>query len=545
MAKSDSIPAPAGQAMAPQAASMITVVTGVVADILGIAEVPPQVSVFDLGANSVAIAGICARLEQATGVKVQITQLFRTPTAAELAGWLEARRAAGSDGTHAGGTGNGQRAAAAAPGGLVALTPIQALSAGLGIVSHHVWWLEGELDPQALRLAAADVHRRHQALWARYVTSGPAVGFAMVPSDPGEPELHWLPEAGSDAAAVADLRPVLLAPLRIEDGVVWRLVLIRSAQSGRHLFAVGCDHTAFDGTSAGIVTRELDIAYRARSAGQEPDFGPPAATLAEIGEEYAAQLASTDLGAQREYWLAEFDGVQPCYFPGRSQAQRPAGTGPVAEPTFTFTPDQLAAWHDYGQARGMTIFVWLAAALTRAVIQAGAPQDIGFMFGIAYRGSDLVFRSVTCRMIFAMLRPGGPARKGGNLLARTHDAYVQAMANAEGRLVHDEISGAIGKSETEFPVLQALPHVVVLESPARTIRLGAATGYSAPEFGAWGTGPADLSVEIVHGTADDDVVMKIASRTDAYPADLAGQIGALFCEVIRGGPELLEQQTAS
>lgn len=55
------------------------------AEMLGISILPRRASLFDLGLDSVAVTIACARLEQVTGVQVRFTQLFRTPSVAELA----------------------------------------------------------------------------------------------------------------------------------------------------------------------------------------------------------------------------------------------------------------------------------------------------------------------------------------------------------------------------------------------------------------------------------------------------------------------------
>jgi mycobactin peptide synthetase MbtE len=514
-----------------------TVVADVVARTLGISTVPCEASVFDLGATSVSVARICAGLEQGTGIKVQISQVFRTPTVGGLAAWLDERRAA--PGTQPAGQSRGS--------GLIELTPMMAAGAGMGIMSDVVWWLDGLVDDVTLERAATDIHLRHEALQACYVTSGPALGYAVLPAAPGTPEFLRLPVAETDAAAVDALRAALAAPLHIEDGHVWRCVLAASTASGRCLFAISVDHTAFDGRSAGIVARELSIAYAARAAGREPDFGAPAATLAQIGAEYREQLASTDLDAQREYWRGEFSGVPACYLPGHSSEVRPRGIGPVAEPVFTIEAARTAPWREYARGRGMTGFVWLAAAYTQTLIDLGAPLDLGFMFGIANRGSDMMERSVTCRVKFAFLRPNSPARvaASSDILARANDAYNHAMANMEGCLGHEEIPAAVGSTPGEFPMLQALPHVINLDGAARTIKLGDVTGTAAPEFTEWGTGPADISTEITHGADAQDIRVKVAVRTDAYPADLADQIGERLSGIITEGPGRLAQRTTT
>ena len=107
-------------------------------EVLGVSSLPRMVSFFDLGLNSVAVTVACARLEQATGVRVRFTQLFRTPTVAQLATWIDAARDAG-DGVAS----TGRNAE------LVALTPMQAHSVPMDIVPRFAWWFDGRVDEGA------------------------------------------------------------------------------------------------------------------------------------------------------------------------------------------------------------------------------------------------------------------------------------------------------------------------------------------------------------------------------------------------------------
>lgn len=136
---------------------------------------------------------------------------------------------------------------------------MQTESVPLGIVVELAWWFGGEIDDAALDGAATDVHRRHQALHARYL-SGAHRGLAEVPADPGRAEFHWLGRQDSDATASEALRGTLRQPLRLGEGQVWRCAIVRSQESGRTLFGLAVDHAGFDGRSWDVLTTELPMA---------------------------------------------------------------------------------------------------------------------------------------------------------------------------------------------------------------------------------------------------------------------------------------------
>jgi len=409
-------------------------------------------------------------------------------------------------------------------------------------MSDLAWWLDGWVDETALERAATDVHRRHQALHARYIVSGPEVGHAVLPAEPGRAQFHGLPLARTDAAATDAVRAVLTQPLRLDDGEVWRCALSRSSASGRGLFGVVAHHAAFDGWSARILAAELSTAYAARVAGTEPEFGAPVASLAQFDAGYRQQLAAADLDAQRQYWLGEFRGMHPCHLPGRSP-EPAANAGPVTAPGFAVEPAQLRPWETYGRSRGMTAFEWVAAAYAEALIRAGAQRDLGLVFPTANRGSELIDRSITCRVGVACLRPNGPSRQGRHLLARMHDAYTKAMAATDLLLDPAEIARAVGNPPPGTPLLQGIP-ILAYQDALPAIKLGDATGKITPVFGRWDKSSVDLYTEVQPRSAGG-MDLNVVLRTDLYPAGLADDIGRLLLEIIREGPGLLEQRTAT
>lgn len=514
----------------PQGATEIAVAKAV-AEILGTRTVPRTASFLDLGADSLSMARVCARLEQATGAKVQVSQVYRTPNVAELAAWLDASSIDSPPDSEQ-----------AATSGLVRLTPMQAKVVHREIVSDLAWWLDGGVDENALERAASDVHRRHQVLHARYVAVGPQTGHATIPADPGSAQFRYLPPAQTDTGATDAIRAVLTQPLRIDDGKVWRCALVRSDESARSLFGVVVHHAAFDGWSARILAAELSTAYAARVAGTEPEFGAPVASLAQFDLAYRQQLAAIDLEAQRRYWLGEFRGLDPCRLPCRNP--EPAGpAGPVTAPAFEVAAAQLRPWETYGRGKGMTAFIWVAAAYAEALIRAGAQRDLGLVFPTANRGNDLIDRSITCRVGVACLRPNGPSRQGRHLLARTHDAYNRAMAATDLLLDPAEIAHAVGNPPPGTPLLQGIP-ILTYQDALPTIKLGEVSGTITPVFGRWDRSSVDLYTEVRPGPAGG-LSLNVVLRTDLYPAHLADHIGRLFLEIITEGPDQLEQRTAT
>lgn len=501
-------------------------VESVFAQMLGLSGVPRTVSLFDLGLDSVSVTVACARLEQATGVRVRFSQLFRTPTVAQLAAWIDAAldKLNAVPGIAATPSAGGSAA-------LVAITPMQADTVETDIVVRMAWWFDGEIDDGALESAASDIHRRHQALHARYL-AGSDLGLAEVPADPGQARFHRLGEEDSDTAASDVLWRTLRQPLRLGEGNVWRCAIVRSRQSGQTLFGVAAHHAAFDGHSVDILTAELSAAYSAHVAGTMPHWPARVASLAEMAADYRHQLAAADAEAQRQYWRDELRDLAECHLPGRNDASA-AAVGPAAKRSFMIPNAQLRVWEDYSRANGMSASVAIAAAYLQAVVRAGGPRDVVLNVGIANRTSDIIDRTITTRVGNIYPRPNGPFQSGPHLLARMRDSYHQAMAARDILLDEKEVDGLYSR-------IQSQPHMVYGSTPA--LSLGGVDGTFMNEPHDRNRSWLELVLSVV--PVSEGLEMQMIVRTDRYEASLAGRLSQHIIDIISDGPDRLEIETA-
>jgi aryl carrier-like protein len=506
------------------------------AEMLGVADLPRTASLFDLGLDSLKVTIACARLEQMTGVRIRFSQLFRTPTVAELAAWIDAS--------------SEQDVSVEPPadqaGELVAITPMQAETVPMGIVVEIAWWFDGEIDVAALESAVDDVHRRHQALQARYL-SGSELGLAEVPIHPGRAEFHRLGQVCCDVNANDVFWRTLRQPLRLDHGEVWRAAVVRSEQSGRTLFGFAVDHAAFDGRSWDIVTAELPVAYAARAAGTAPRWPGRTASLAEMAADARHQLTSTDADAQRRYWRDELRDLPACDLPGRHEVRDAAGTrwsaaGPATVSSFRVENAQLAVWDEYARAKGMSPSVGVAAAYLQAIIRAGGPRDFGLVVPIANRAGEVIDRTVTNRVCDIVLRPNSPFRSGPNILARMRDAYHQAMA-ARDVLVDPKELGTILSGGDSNGKIRLDRMVNMNYNSLPLLNLGGVAGTIAREANS--ETRSAFGVMLVVVPDPDGLDMNIITRTDMYDPGLAGRLRRHFLDIITEGPERLELETTN
>jgi len=513
-------------------------------EMLGVPGLPRTASLFDLGLDSVWVTVACARLEQLTGVRVRFTQIFRTPTIAQLAAWIDAARDEAGNGQHVPG-----KPSAAEGDELVAITPMQAETIPQKIVVEIAWWFDGEIDEAALERAATDIHRRHQALHARYL-NGPELGLAEVPADPGKAEFHRLSDEDSDKAAIEALRRTLRTPLRLDEGRVWRCVLVRNGQSRRTLFGLAVDHTGFDGRSWDILTAELPVAYAARVAGNAPRWPGRTASLAEIACDFRHQLASADIDAQRQYWRDEIHELPAFQLPGRSDGSsrippmrdgsRYSVAGPAVSRHFLLTHSELRRWDEYARANGMPPSVGIAAVYVESLVRTGASPDFAVMVPIANNSGELIDRSVTNRVGNILLRPNGPSRSGPHILARMRGSYQQAMAARDVLIVPKEMGEVLSGPQgmIELDRLVALNY-----NSTPMLSLGGVAGELVSKGSALGA-KSHFAVMLHVLPVPDGLTMSLQVRTDMYEVSLVDQIKQRFLDIISDGPERLERESA-
>jgi len=508
------------------------------AEMLGVADLPRKTSLFDLGLDSLSVTVACARLEQVTGVRIRFSQLFRTPTVAQLAAWIDASLGPSGD------PGVSVEPSADRAVELVAVTPMQAETVPMGIVVEVAWWFDGEIEVAALESAAGDVHRRHQALRARYL-SGPDLGLAEVPIDPGQAEFHRLGQVDDEAAAIDVLQRTLRQPLRLGEGEVWRCAIVRSGQSGRTLFGFAVDHAAFDGRSWDILTAELPVAYDARVAGTSPQWSGRTASLAEMAADARHQSKSADADAQRRYWRDELRELPACDLPGRQEVPSSAGArwsaaGPAAVSSFRVENAQLTVWNDYARAMGMSPSVGIAAAYVQAIIRAGGTRDFALMVPIGNRAGEVIDRTITNRVCDIVLRPNSPFRSGSNILTRMRDSYHQAMA-ARDVLVDPKELGSILSGEDSDGKIRLDRMVNMNYNSLPMLNLGDVAGTIVPEPSS--ETRCAFFVMLLVVPDPDGLDMNIIARTDMYEPGLADRLRRHFLDIITEGPEQLELET--
>ncbi|MGW5263809.1 amino acid adenylation domain-containing protein [Microbispora sp. NPDC004025] len=294
-------------------------IAAITAETLGVERVGVHDHFLDLGGHSLAAARICARIEQALGVRVALTTFLARPTVAELAEYV--REAAPSA---APGAGTDTEAGAGTSAGTSTVPPLvrhtgrtrYPLSAGqrgkllLREVSQNPHataiafrlGLRGLTSAEPLRAALDAIVRRHEALRS-VVVDGVAV--EVVPPSPVPLEEHRPagPREADELRRAAVAHDFDLS----RDTPLLRATLLWSGPDSAELVLL-TDHTVFDGASLGIVMREL---LDGLAGGGEVLLPEPPLQIGDVA--VREQETTRDTEALRAFWARELAGAVPPY----------------------------------------------------------------------------------------------------------------------------------------------------------------------------------------------------------------------------------------
>ena len=427
---------PAAALPAPES-PLAELVAGVFASVVGrpAARIPAGATLTELGATSIDAGRVAARLGEALGRPVPVSQVFRTPTAAALAQWIEETggRAAPEPDSEPGAGSAAGTAAGTRPEppdeGRAVLAPLQAgmlmehLLGEEGLSMHCLlaWRIDGEPDRSALRKALGYVHRRHRILSSVFrLDDVPVAEYSPAPFTRIR---ELLVDTESQARAL--LARELCRPFKLDEGAAWHAALVTVRGSALTLFGVAFHHIAFDGASGAWVAGDLSRAYNAFLAGTFPDL-PPAPTPAQVVAARARQLRYVDLDAQRDYWRGQVADVPVLHYPGGSdrEAARPSELIEIRLPDATVRGvGRIAAEH------GVSPFVVYLSAYGQALAELVGQSDFGVGTPLLRRGDSTLDRAVNCLTDVLCLRlrnqPGLPAAQA---IAATAEVVAGAFA---------------------------------------------------------------------------------------------------------------------
>ncbi|MFQ6332085.1 amino acid adenylation domain-containing protein, partial [Nocardia sp. CWNU-33] len=389
---------------------------------------------FDLGGNSLIATRVVSRIGAALGTTVPVRALFEASTVESLAARVESH----TDGA-------ARARLVARPRSADELVP-------LSFAQQRMWFLNkydttsaaynlpvairltGALDVEALRLAVADVVRRHESLRTRYPEHGGTPVQVIVPAEDIVLDLH--PVAVDPAQLTTAVTEFVTAGFDVAEQVPLRTRLYTAGVED-YVFVVVVHHIAADGFSVGPLTRDVMLAYTARAEGSAPGWAPLAVQYADFAVWQREVLGAENdpeslLARQVAHWQRALDGVAD-ELPLPTDRPRPAVASHRGATVQRELPrDLVASLDDLARQRGASLFMVMHSALAVLLARLSGTEDIAVGTPIAGRGEQALDDLVGMFVNTLVLRTGiEPAESFTELLDRVRGTDLDAYGNAD------------------------------------------------------------------------------------------------------------------
>ncbi len=326
-------------------------------EVLGVDGIGSADSFFDLGGHSLKATQVINRFAALTGIRLELAELFDTPTIAALARIADLRVAQALP-----------PIVRAPPAADYPLTHAQrrvwilcqrAEAAGAYNLA-AAYRIAGPLDADALARALRALVERHEILRTVFCTRD------------GEPRQRILPEPSADLLRIVEAVPEPLAYFEararrdfdLERGPLFTAELMRTAPD-EHLLLLRGHHIVADGWSVERMLQELAARYR--PGAEHADAGPPPLSI--HYRDYAvwqqALLHSGALAEARDYWRARFAGELPALDLPLDQNRPPRQTFAGRRLAFAFDCPLTALARVGGGTPFMVLTALVAAVLYR------------------------------------------------------------------------------------------------------------------------------------------------------------------------------------
>ncbi|HKH48828.1 MAG TPA: amino acid adenylation domain-containing protein, partial [Thermoanaerobaculia bacterium] len=353
------------------------IVAGVAAEVLGLPQVGPDDSFFQLGGHSLSGAQLVSRLRQALQVDLPLRVLFEAPTVAGLAAEIERRRRAGAP----------ERPA------ISAFRQDRSAPPPLSFAQERFWaerqlesrtvastlptlvLLEGPLDVGCLRRAVREIVERHEVLRTTFredVDRPVQVVHAALPVRLPVIDLQEIARpvqrAEIQRLSIADGR----SPFDYERGPLFRMTLFRCSER-EHAMLFTIHHVAFDGWSRSVLVGELAALYNAFREGRPSPLRPLAAQYQDFARWQRQILQGETLEREVGFWREHLRGATPVRL-GRDLPRH--STYAAGLEAFTVSEELEQKLEAFAAEHCVTLFMTLLAAFKALLHLESGREDV-------------------------------------------------------------------------------------------------------------------------------------------------------------------------
>ncbi|MEU0486521.1 condensation domain-containing protein [Streptosporangium sp. NPDC006013] len=294
--------------------------------------------------------------------------------------------------------------------------------------------LHGPLDAVALREAANEVARRHEALRTVFSEDDGVPGQTVLTECPPEftvINLRGIGPHDRQAAAQRMADTQATRPMDLTAGPPFRVQLLRLAED-EHVIVVCVHHIVADGWSLQVIVGEMAALYNARVAGEPPALPEPEFHLVDVVGWQQAWLRGPTLDRYLKFWrprrvpVAAALPLAPNLSPPRSEPS--AGHGNRIH--FQIPGPTARVLRRLADEAGTTLFGVLLACYALLLYRHGAAHEIVIGSPAANRNRPELSRVVGYLAHIVPLTVGIDLRDDfRSLLTRVHDTATESFAH--------------------------------------------------------------------------------------------------------------------
>ncbi len=266
-----------------------------------------------LGADSILIMQLLARVHGVTGQRVPLIRFFENPTVARIAALVEG--SASSDAT---------------PEPPIIPVGVREGTLPLSFAQERMWFLQmlepgmiaynrpilaslhGSVDQHLLELSLTEIISRHESLRTVFPTIGARPVQHIQSPEPVKLRLEdYSNRSAEEWQRLVSLlvREELGKPFDLARGPLFRAVLMRHCDD-EHALLLVTHHIVFDDWSEGILLRELGELYRSLRAGESAVLPPIRTQYADFARWQRLRLQGDYLAELLSYWETQLAGLE-------------------------------------------------------------------------------------------------------------------------------------------------------------------------------------------------------------------------------------------
>ncbi|MFI6047386.1 amino acid adenylation domain-containing protein [Nocardia sp. NPDC051321] len=410
-------------------------VADVFAAVLGVGRIGLDDNFFALGGNSLLATQVAARLGAALDARIPARLLFTAPTVAALA--AEVGRQLGT---------GGRRALVTGP---------RPERIPLSMAQQRMWFLNqfdkdsavynipvavrltGDLEVAALRRAIGDVIVRHEILRTVYPQHNGVAYQSIQPIEQAAVDLT------PEVVEVADVLPRIVEvasagfDVAVEIPLRARLFRVDTDAETEHVLVFVAHHICSDGWSMVPLTRDVMLAYTARSAGVIPDWTPLPVQYADFSTWQRDSLgAETDpdslISRQVGYWRTTLSGLPDELELPFDRPRPPLRSFAGGHVLFSIDGEIQHGLAELARAHNATVFMVLHTALAIFLARWSGTDDIAVGTVVAGRGESELDALIGMFVNTLVLRTKVCGQQNfGALLEQVREVDLRAFEHAD------------------------------------------------------------------------------------------------------------------